>query len=137
MNTNVCVGSAIARAVIVAVSFAGTFFGGVYTADVEGAGAGFRVPQLGAQLVFAIDNSQLTPWSPPGPLTLAVIVTASEPADTIANVSVKLTTTGPLPDFDPDPHEARPRITTIVNAANAIRFMATFGDRTQSIRLWI
>jgi|SRR5215471_6737576 len=116
----------MARAVIVAVSFAGTFFGGVYTADVDGAGAGFNVPHPGEQLAFAMDNCQLTPWSPPEPVTVAVIVTGSAPADMNANVSVRLTTTGPVPDFEPDPQEAKINIVTAEKTANKIRFMATF-----------
>lgn len=51
----------MARAVIVAVSLAGTIFGGVYTADIDGAGAGFNVPHPGWQLVPARDKLQLTP----------------------------------------------------------------------------
>jgi hypothetical protein len=61
LKTNVWFESAMARAVIVAVSLVGTVFGGVYTADMDGAGAGFNVPHAGWQLVLAKDKVQLTP----------------------------------------------------------------------------
>lgn len=127
LKTNVCVGSATALAVIVAVSFAGSDLGGVYTADIDGAGAGCSVPQPGEQFVLAIDKFQFTPCSLPGPLTDAAIVTDDDPAPTNVNVLVRFTTTGAPLEFELDfPHAAQSKLVPINNTSSANRFMPAF-----------
>jgi hypothetical protein len=117
----------MARAVIVAVIFAATSFGGVYTADMDGAGAGFSVPQLGEQLPPPIVKYQATPWSPPGPATSAIIGIGSEPVPTDAKVLLMVTSSCTVPPLEPEePQDARTNIAMIATTAQRTRFIATF-----------
>ena len=95
---------------------------------MDGAGSGISVPQLGEQLAFATDRFQVTPWLPPGPDTVAVILIGAEPTATNANVLLRLTTRGVPPplDWEPPPHETTIRLVKIETTMDAGRFMATF-----------
>jgi len=104
---------------------------------MDGVGAGANVPHPGEQFVFATDSSQLTPWSLPGPVTWAVIVTADAPAPIKAKVFPKATTTGAAVFELPDPHEVNTMTVAIVVTANAIRFMTSLMIEWGRSGFWI
>lgn len=94
---------------------------------MDGGGAGTNVPHSGEQFEFAMDKTQVTPLSAPGPVTTALIVIGPDPTPTNANVLLKFTTTGAPADPDPeDPQETQAKPVTKIKTANANRFMATF-----------
>jgi hypothetical protein len=94
---------------------------------MEGAGAGFSVPQLGEQLLPATVKYQATPWSSPGPATSAVIAIESDPVPTDVNVLLRMTSNCTVPPLEPEePQDARTNIAMIATTAQRTRFIATF-----------